>query len=90
VGNSDAAILSREFGNELPPTAFVDLPRFHKLAKIQEANEPLPTFKARLDSVTGSYNDTASPKIALSRIRYAEKRSTVEHKIALWIRKTEF
>jgi hypothetical protein len=90
VGNTDAEILSREFGNEFPPTAFVDLPRFHTLAKIQEANEPLATFKARLDSVTGSYNKTASPKIALSRIRYAEKRSTVEHKITIWIRKSEF
>ena len=38
VGHTDAAILANEFGNEFRADTFVDLPRFHALAKMQEHN----------------------------------------------------
>lgn len=85
VGHTDAAVLASEFGHEVRADAFVDLPRFHALAKIQENNEPQSTFKARLASPPKPCNTRPHRIIARSRERFAASRGQVESRIQRWL-----
>jgi hypothetical protein len=86
VGHADAAVLANEFGNEFRADTFVDLPRFHALAKMQENNEPQPTFKARL--LPAMELNTSQPQklITKSRERFSLRRAAVEDRIGRWLR----
>jgi energy-coupling factor transporter ATP-binding protein EcfA2 len=86
VGHTDAEILSNEFGNEFNPNTFVDLPRFHALAKMQENNEPQPTFKARLMPALEPNTGNHQKLIEKSRERFATRREEVEARINFWLR----
>lgn len=85
VGHTDAEILSNEFGNEYHPNTFVDLPRFHALAKMQEDNEPQPTFKARLMPALEMHTGSQKNLIRKSRERFATGRVEVEGRIKRWL-----
>ena len=84
VGYTDAEILSNEFGNEFNPNTFVDLPRFHALAKMQENNEPQPTFKARLLPAEERNSGNRQKLINKSREHFASRREKVEERIRQW------
>ena len=85
VGYTDAEILAAEFSNEFNPSTFVDLPRFHALAKMQEGGEPQPSFKARLMEPLNLKSGKHERHIAKSRERFASKRQNVERKINRWL-----
>lgn len=86
VGHTDATVLANEFGNEFRPDTFVDLPRFHALAKMQEHNEPQPTFKARLMPAMKMNTSQPNKLIAKSRERFGMPREGVEDRIVRWLR----
>ena len=85
VGHTDAEILSNEFGNEFNPNIFVDLPRFQALAKMQENNEPQPSFKARLMPAMEPRGGNVSRLTGKSRERFTARRQEVEQKIHRWL-----
>lgn len=85
VGHTDAAVLANEFGNEFRPETFVDPPRFHALAKMQEHNEPQPTFKARLMPALEMNTSNPHAMIAKSRERFATRRERVDTRIQRWM-----
>jgi hypothetical protein len=85
VGHTDAEILSNEFGNEFNPNTFVDLPRFQALAKMQENNEPQPTFKARLSEPMDLRSGKREQLVSKSRERFATSRDEVEERMNRWL-----
>lgn len=85
VGYSDAEVLSHEFGSEFSPNTFVDLPRFHALAKMQERNEPQPTFKARMMPGSESNRGEVYTLVRRSQERFTSRRADVERKITRWL-----
>ena len=85
VGFTDAEILAAEFGNEFNPSTFVDLPRFHAVAKMQEGGEPQPSFKARMSGPLHLESGNHQRLIAKSRERFASRREDVERKINRWL-----
>jgi hypothetical protein len=85
VGHADAEVLASEFGNEFAPAAFVDLPRFEVIAKMQVGGEPLPAFRGRLMEPIAARENRREKLVAKSRERFSSRRAAVEDRIRRWL-----
>ena len=81
VGNTDAEVLQKEFGNTFIAQQFVDLDRFHVFSKILENGTNTQPFKGvtlhPLDNSAGR----AVAHVKKSRLKYAEPRKAVEERL---------
>jgi hypothetical protein len=85
VGESDAEILSREFGHAFPPGQFSSLGNFEILSKVLSHgrhSEPLSGRTLRSIGVPGGQRDEV---IRRSRKKYATPRAVIEKKISRWM-----
>jgi energy-coupling factor transporter ATP-binding protein EcfA2 len=84
VGNTDAEVLQKEFGNTFIAQQFVDLDRFHVFSKILEDGTNTQPFKGvtlrPLDNSAGR----AVAHVANSRRKFARNRAEVEAMLARW------
>ncbi len=85
IGNTDAEVLSREFGETFPPANFVDLARYEVLVKLMENGANLEPFRARTLAPIEHRFGKREKFIARSREKYAASRANVEAKIERWL-----
>ena len=85
VGESDAAILQREFGDSYHATQFTDLENYEVLVKLLEDGRLRAPFRGKTHPPTGYFCGRRKNLIARSRARYAVPRVRVEEKIKRWM-----
>jgi hypothetical protein len=85
VGNADAEVLQSEFGEAWPARHFVDLARYQVLVKLLENGTPREPFLATTLPPLRICSSRRGKLIALSRQRFATRRSAVEHRLARWL-----
>ena len=85
IGNTDAEVLSREFGETFPPANFVDLDRYEVLVKLMENGANPEPFRARTLAPIEHRVGKREKLIARSREKYAALRADVEAKIERWL-----
>jgi hypothetical protein len=82
VGNTDAEVLQKEFGNEFVAQQFVDLERFQVLGRILENGTNTQPFKGVTLQPVDNSHGRAVAHISNSRQRFATARSHVEFKLS--------
>ena len=87
VGQSDAELLEREFGNAYPARRFVDLHNHEICIKILKDGEHGDPFVARTLPPWGSRHNHREKIIRRSREKYGAPRKIVEDRIRRWLRK---
>jgi hypothetical protein len=85
VGESDATVLSREFGSGFDPRLFSNLANTEVCVKLLEHGNQLDPFLARTWPPIGKRYGTRENIIRRSRERYATPRAVVEDKIRRWM-----
>jgi TraM recognition site of TraD and TraG/Helicase HerA, central domain len=84
VGESDAAVLAREFGDDFAPKQFTDLRRLEVCVKLLEEGMPRAAFVGKTFQFQDGGHDRAKTLLHRSRERYATPRAVVEEKIRRW------
>jgi energy-coupling factor transporter ATP-binding protein EcfA2 len=85
VGQSDAEVLRREFGETYPVETFVGLNRFQVIARLSEDGQTREAFHARTLAPIEHHVGRREKLIARSREKYAAPRADVEAKIDRWL-----
>jgi hypothetical protein len=85
VGNTDAEVLTGEFGNEFPPSNFLDLQKFHALTRLHTNGQPQQPSRTRMMGPLRLHCGKPERLKGRSRERFAVKKSTVEAMIQRWI-----
>jgi hypothetical protein len=85
VGESDAAILEREFGDNYPAHQFTDLANYEVLVKLLDGGRYRQPFRGKTLPPSGRFIGRGVNIIARSRQRYATPRAAVEEKMRRWI-----
>jgi hypothetical protein len=92
VGESDAAILAREYGHAFATETFTGLPNHHILVRNLSHNEIAEPFRAKTLSPSAVRYGTQGRRdklIARSRERFATPRAIVERRITQWLSPTQ-
>lgn len=84
IGNTDAEVLAREFGETFAASDFVDLARYEALVKLMENGANPEPFRARTLAPIEHHVGKREKLIARSREKYAATRAKVEAKIERW------
>jgi DNA helicase HerA-like ATPase len=85
VGQSDAELLEREFGNAYPPSRFVDMRNFEICVKILKDGEHYDPFIARTLPVWGERHGHRETIVRRSREKYSSPRKVIEDRIRRWL-----
>jgi len=85
IGNADADILQKEFGEDFRAQQFVDLDRYEIVIRMLENGETLPPFRAKTLAPLENHVGRREKLIARSRERFATQRSKVENRLARWM-----
>jgi energy-coupling factor transporter ATP-binding protein EcfA2 len=85
LGAADADLLANEYAGAFAPSHFVDLDRFHVLAKPCPIDGFLQPFRARTEPFVMPLSFAKDSFIRASRERYGSPRETVEGKIGRWM-----
>ena len=85
VGESDAALLEREFGGDLPASRFSNLKNHQVLVKAMSDGQVVAPFAATTLAPIDLPGGRAEKLIARSREKYARPRSVVEDRILRWM-----
>ena len=85
VGNTDAEILEKEFGNAYVAEQFTDLKRYEIIVKLLADGEHLVPFRGKTLPKMGISYGRRKTLSDLSRQRYSMKRETIENKITQWL-----
>jgi hypothetical protein len=86
VGQRDAEILEREFGNSLVAKQFVELGNYEVCAKILSDGQYGESFSGRTLPPIKERHGRSGTVIHRSREKYGARRETVENKIKRWLR----
>jgi hypothetical protein len=86
VGNTDADVLAKEFGNDYKPERFTELGNHEVRVKLLECGEYGEPFFARTAPPRSVFHGHRDNLIRRSRERYAEKRSRIEGRIQRWLK----
>ena len=85
IGNTDAEVMEKEFGNTFPASVLADLNRYEAVVKLLEDGTNREPFRAKmlppLENQTGRKNKL----IALSRDRFAIPRAVINNRINRWM-----
>jgi hypothetical protein len=85
VGESDAAVLAREFGGDLSPSLFSGLDNFAIVTKLLQDGVQADPFLGRTERFPGGGYGRGANIIARSRQRYSTPRAKVEERITRWL-----
>lgn len=85
VGETDAAMLSREFGSGFDPSLFSSLGNGEVCVKLLDRGQQMQPFLARTHPPVGRRYGKKQNIINRSRERYATPRKVVEDKIFRWL-----
>jgi len=85
VGESDAAIMAREYGRAFVPETFTDLPNHHVLVRNLSKNLISDPFRATTLPPSGVRYGRRVKLIARSRERFTTPRALVERRISQWL-----
>lgn len=85
VGHNDAKILAGEFGNEFPPSNFLDLPKFHALIRLHTNGQPQQPERTRMMGPLRLCCGKPERIKVRSRERFATLRAEVESRTARWL-----
>lgn len=87
IGNSDAEIMAKEFGNAVPASALADLERYEAVVKLLVEGSNLEPFRAKMLPPIRGGGGRKDKLIALSRERFAMRRRMIEDKLNRWMSK---
>jgi energy-coupling factor transporter ATP-binding protein EcfA2 len=89
IGNTDAEVMQKEFGNTIAASALADLGRYEAVVKLLENGMNLEPFRAKMLPPVGNYRGRKNKLIARSRERFGTARAKVEEKLRRWINSTQ-
>ncbi len=85
IGNADAEVLAREFGNTIPANALVDLDAYEIVVRLLENGTNAEPFRGKTLAPLANRVGRRYRLIARSRERFATARKTVEEKLNRWL-----
>jgi hypothetical protein len=85
VGHTDAEVMEKEFSNTFPASVIADLDRYEAIVKLLENGANLEPFRAKMLPPLENRIGRKDKLIALSRQRFATKRSIIEDKLKRWM-----
>lgn len=85
VGHADAELLADEFAKTFVPTQFVDLDRFHIIARVLEDGVASTPFHAQTLPALSNLHKRRHRLIRHTRTRFASARSEVESRVTRWL-----
>ncbi|KAF0181123.1 MAG: hypothetical protein FD161_429 [Limisphaerales bacterium] len=85
IGNTDAEVMEKEFGNAIPASALVDLNRYEAVVKLLEDGSNREPFRARMLPPLENRIGRKDKLIARSRERFAMTRAKIEDKLKRWM-----
>jgi hypothetical protein len=85
IGNTDAEVMAKEFGNTIPASALADLNRYEAVVKLLEDGSNLEPFRAKMLPPLENRVGRKDKLIALSRERFATARVKIEGKLKRWM-----
>lgn len=86
VGNTDAEVLQKEFGNTFNAQQFVDLERFHVFTKVLKDGTNEQPFTGETLQPVNIGHGKAVAHVDQSRRRFAKRRKDVEFRLACYRR----
>jgi hypothetical protein len=88
IGQTDAAVLEKEFANEFIAKQFVDLSRYEVLAKLMEDGQDRAPFRGVTMRPLENRGHAAHNHVRHSRTRFATPRMLVERRMNRWMQST--
>ncbi len=85
IGQTDAAVLEKEFGNEFVAKQFVDLNRYEVLAKLMEDGQDKVPFRGTTSQPLANHGRHPQRHVLRSRERFATPRILVEQRLRRWM-----
>jgi hypothetical protein len=85
VGYADAEIMEKEFGKIIPASGLSDLARYEAVVKLLEDGTNREPFRAKMLAPLENRIGRKEKLIALSRERFAMRRSIIEGKLNRWM-----
>lgn len=84
IGNTDAEVMQKEFGNSIAASALADLGRYEAVVKLLENGTNLEPFRAKMLPPVGNQLGRRDKLIARSRERFGTPRAMIEDKLKRW------
>jgi hypothetical protein len=85
LGENDARVMQREFGNGLTASQFTDLGNFEVMVKRLEQGRNAEPFLGMTLPPQGQFHGQSETLVRQSRQRYATRRVLVEHRLRRWM-----
>jgi energy-coupling factor transporter ATP-binding protein EcfA2 len=85
IGNTDAEVMEKEFGNSIPASSLADLGRCEAVVKLLENGTNLEPFRAKMLPPLENRIGRKDKLIARSRERFATSRAKIDDKLKRWI-----
>lgn len=85
IGNTDAEVMAKEFGNTVSANALADLDRYEAVVKLLESGANVEPFRAKMPPPLENRIGRKTKLIARSRERFATPRVKIEEKLKSWI-----
>ena len=85
VGEADATMLARQFGEDMKPTTLTELPNHRVVMKTQNGNGFVEPFRVATMEPLTLRSGRRQLVIARSRERFSTKRDIIESRIRRWI-----
>jgi len=89
IGNTDAEVMAKEFGNTIPASTLADLDRYEAVVKLLADSSNLQPFRAQMLPPLGNCTGRRERIVALSRQRFAMSRAVIEDKLKWWMSGTK-
>jgi GTPase SAR1 family protein len=90
VGESDATLLARQFGEDTKPSAFTSLGNYRVLVKTLDNEGYTQPFQATTLHPLAIRSGRRHRVVARSRERFSTKRAVIESRIRRWMRQRDF
>ncbi|MFA6554742.1 MAG: metallophosphoesterase, partial [Candidatus Paceibacterota bacterium] len=85
IGNTDAEVMEKEFGNTFSASTLADLDRYEAVVKLLDNGTNLEPFRAKMLPPLQNRIGRKDKLVALSRERFATPRAKVDGKLKRWI-----
>jgi Type IV secretion-system coupling protein DNA-binding domain len=85
IGNADAEVMEKEFGNTFPASVLTDLNRYEAVVKLLEHGTNLEPFRAKMLPPLENRIGRKDKLIARSRERFAMSRAKIDDKLKRWM-----
>jgi hypothetical protein len=85
IGNTDAEVMEKEFGNAIPASSLADLERYEVVVKLLVEGANQEPFRAKMLPPLGNLVGRKDKLIARSRERFAMPRTRIDDKLKRWM-----